>query len=85
MYAEIKNREYMTGTFKRWLTENLDSIYGEKRKIRPVQKSIEYTLIDDSDKPGLIEIVKFELNNGDKFEAHYWHNDSYKKFERAGS
>ena len=83
MYTEITDRDYMTGTFKRWLTSNLNLIYGKARKVKPVQESIVYTAIDDSDKPGLIEIIKFELTNGDKFEAHYWHNDSYKKFERC--
>ena len=76
MYAETKDLNRMTITFRRFV---------QNRLIKLIEKDpsniqiIDYTLINDSDKPGIIEVAF--LKAGDRpFKATYWHNDHYRNF-----
>jgi len=40
---------------------------------------IDYTLINDSDKPGIIEVAVIEAGDR-RFKVEYWHNDHYRNF-----
>jgi hypothetical protein len=40
---------------------------------------IDYTLINDPDKPGIIETASIKVGER-KFKATYWHNDHYRNF-----
>ena len=43
---------------------------------------IDYTLINDSDKPGIIEVAVIEAGDR-RFKAEYWHNDHYRNFKEV--
>lgn len=73
----------MTNTFKVWLSKNLDDVYGKGREVKPVLETVKYESVDDCDKPGLVEHVEFDVTNGDKYCASFWHNDHYRKFARV--
>lgn len=81
MYHRTNNRQYMTRSFKDYLNDNLNKIYGENHNIKPVQESIRYTIINDSDKPGIIECIVFTTTDKKSYEAAYWHNDHYRSFK----
>ena len=81
MYC-TKDFSYRSKEFVNFLNSNLDKIYNG-RNWRPDKSSIEYELINDSDKPGIIENIKFKLENGDTYKASLWHNDHYRKFEKV--
>ena len=57
----------------------------QNRLIKLIEKDpsniqiIDYTLINDSDKPGIIETAVVEAGER-KFKATYWHNDHYRNF-----
>jgi len=40
---------------------------------------VDYTLIDDGDKPGIIEVAVIEAGDR-RFKVEYWHNDHYRNF-----
>ena len=78
MYAETKDLNRMTITFLRFV---------QNRLIKLIEKDpsniqiIDYTLINDSDKPGIIEVaIVKEGARERKFKATYWHNDHYRNF-----
>jgi hypothetical protein len=76
MYAETKDLNRMTITFLSFV---------QNRLIKLIEKDpsniqiIDYTLINDSDKPGIIETAVVEVGER-KFKATYWHNDHYRNF-----
>ena len=76
MYAETKDLNRMTIPFRRFV---------QNRMIKLIEKDpsniqiIDYTLINDSDKPGIIETAVVEAGER-KFKATYWHNDHYRNF-----
>jgi hypothetical protein len=76
MYVETKDLNRMTITFRRFV---------QNRLIKLIEKDpsniqiIDYTLINDSDKPGIIETAVVEVGER-KFKATYWHNDHYRNF-----
>jgi len=76
MYAETKDLNRMTITFRRFV---------QNRLIKLIEKDpsniqiIDYTRINDSDKPGIIEVAIVKAGER-KFKATYWHNDHYRNF-----
>jgi len=76
MYVETKDLNRMTITFLSFV---------QNRLIKLIEKDpsniqiIDYTLINDSDKPGIIETAVVEAGER-KFKATYWHNDHYRSF-----
>ena len=79
MYAETKDLNRMTIPFRRFV---------QNRMIKLIEKDpsniqiIDYTLINDSDKPGIIETAVVEVGER-KFKATYWHNDHYRHFKEV--
>ena len=43
---------------------------------------VDYTLINDPDKPGIIEVAVIEAGDR-RFKAEYWHNDHYRNFKEV--
>ena len=76
MYAETKDLNRMTSTFRNFV---------QNRMIKLIEKDpsniqiIDYTRINDSDKPGIIEVAIVKAGER-KFKATYWHNDHYRNF-----
>lgn len=76
MYAETKDLNRMTITFLSFV---------QNRLIKLIEKDpsniqiIDYTLINDSDKPGIIEVAVIEAGDR-RFKVEYWHNDHYRNF-----
>ena len=79
MYAETKDLNRMTIPFRRFV---------QNRMIKLIEKDpsniqiIDYTLINDSDKPGIIETAVIEAGDR-RFKAEYWHNDHYRHFKEV--
>jgi len=71
----------MTYPLRLYLTRELDRIYGQDRTIRPLS-IIEHRFIDDSDRPGLIELCTFTLTDGATYSAEYWHNDHHRAIKQ---
>ena len=68
---------------KTFLTRKLNEIYGENRTVKPLKEYMQYKLINDSDRPGIIETMDFETSNNHCYSASYWHNDSYREFKKT--
>ena len=84
MYV-TKERNRMTRTFFRFVQNRMIEKDPSLKDIRIV----DYTLINDPDKPGIIE--KAVIEAGDRrfkavyrrFKAEYWHNDNYSYFKEV--
>ena len=77
MYVETKDLNRMTSTFRNFVQNRMI-----KLKDPSLEKNIQiidYTRINDSDKPGIIETAVVEAGER-KFKATYWHNDHYRNF-----
>ena len=79
MYAETKDLNRMTITFLSFVQNRLIKL---SEKDPSNIQIIDYTLINDSDKPGIIETAVVEVGER-KFKATYWHNDHYRHFKEV--
>ena len=82
MYAETKDLNRMTSTFRNFVQNRMI-----KLKDPSLEKNIQiidYTLINDSDKPGIIEVAVIEAGDR-RFKVEYWHNDHYRNFKEVQS
>ena len=72
MYAETKERNRMTTAFLRFIQNRMIE---KDPSLKNIQ-IIDYTRINDSDKPGIIETAVVEAGER-KYKATYWHYDHY--------
>ena len=79
MYV-TKEPSRMTSPFRRFVQNRTVEKDPSIKKIRIV----DYTLIDDPDKPGIIEVAVLEAGDR-RFKAEYWHNDHYSYFKEVQS
>ena len=77
MYV-TKERNRMTRTFFRFVQNRMIEKDPSLKNIQIV----DYTLINDSDKPGIIEVAVIEAGDR-RFKAEYWHNDHYRNFKEV--
>ena len=78
MYAETKDLNRMTIPFRRFVQNRMIKLIEKDPSLKNTQ-IVDYTLIDDGDKPGIIEVAVIEAGER-KFKATYWHNDHYRNF-----
>ena len=79
MYAETKDLNRMTIPFRRFVQNRMIKLIEKDPSLEKNIQIIDYTLINDSDKPGIIETAVVEVGER-KFKATYWHNDHYRNF-----
>jgi hypothetical protein len=83
MYVETKDLNRMTITFLSFVQNRLIKLIEKDPSLeKNIEKNIQiidYTLINDSDKPGIIEAAIVKAGER-KFKATYWHNDHYRNF-----
>jgi hypothetical protein len=79
MYAETKDLNRMTITFLSFVQNRLIKLIEKNPSLEKNIQIIDYTLINDSDKPGIIEAAIVKAGER-KFKAAYWHNDHYRSF-----
>ena len=77
MYV-TKDLNRMTSPFRRFVQNRM----AEKDPNLKNIQIVDYTLINDSDKPGIIEVAVIEAGDR-KFKAEYWHNDHYRNFKEV--
>ena len=79
MYAETKDLNRMTITFLSFVQNRLIKLIEKNPSLEKNIQIIDHTLINDSDKPGIIEVAIVKAGER-KFKATYWHNDHYRNF-----
>ena len=79
MYVETKDLNRMTITFLSFVQNRLIKLSEKDPSLEKNIQIIDYTRINDSDKPGIIETAVVEAGER-KFKATYWHNDHYRNF-----
>lgn len=77
MYV-TKERNRATIPFRNFVQNRMKLIEKDPSNIR----IIDYTLINDPDKPGIIEVAVIEAGDR-RFKAEYWHNDHYRNFKEV--
>jgi hypothetical protein len=77
MYV-TKERNRATRPFRRFVQNRMKLIEKDPSNIQIV----DYTLINDPDKPGIIEVAVIEAGDR-RFKAEYWHNDHYRHFKEV--
>ena len=77
MYV-TKERNRATRPFRRFVQNRMKLIEKDPSNIQIV----DYTLINDPDKPGIIETAVVEVGDR-RFKAEYWHNDHYRNFKEV--
>ena len=77
MYV-TKERNRATIPFRRFVQNRMKLIEKDPSNIQ----IIDYTLINDPDKPGIIEVAVIEAGDR-RFKAEYWHNDHYRNFKEV--
>ena len=70
------DRKFQTSDFTAFMGTELKKIYGEKSGVKAIPESIQYHYLDDSDRAGVEESMKFTMNDGRRFEARFAHKDS---------
>ena len=77
MYV-TKERNRATIPFRNFVQNRMKLIEKDPSNIR----IIDYTLINDPDKPGIIEVAVIEAGDR-RFKAEYWHNDHFRNFKEV--
>ena len=77
MYV-TKERNRATIPFRRFVQNRMVEKDPNLKNIQIV----DYTLINDPDKPGIIEVAVIEAGDS-RFKAEYWHNDHYRNFKEV--
>ena len=80
MYV-TKERNRATIPFRRFVQNRLIEKDPSMLKLKNIQ-IVDYTLINDPDKPGIIEVAVIEAGDR-RFKAEYWHNDHYRHFKEV--
>ena len=78
MYVETKDLNRMTIPFRRFVQNRMIKLIEKDPSLKNTQ-IVDYTLIDDGDKPGIIEVAVIEAGDR-RFKVEYWHNDHYRNF-----
>ena len=74
----------MTSTLNRWLNKEVKKFYEENGlELCKANKILNYKRINDLDYPGIKEFIEFEMMDGRRFKAAFFHNDHYKKLEEV--
>ncbi len=79
MYAKTEDLNRMTITFLSFVQNRMNKFIEKGLSLEEDTQIIDYTLINDSDKPGIIEEAIIKVGDR-KFKATYWHNDHYRSF-----
>jgi len=79
MYVETKDLNRMSSVFRRFVQNRLIKLSEKDPSLEKNIQIIDYTLINDSDKPGIIEVAVIEAGDR-RFKVEYWHNDHYRNF-----
>ena len=80
MYV-TKERNRATIPFRNFVQHRLIEKDPSMLKLKNIQ-IVDYTLINDPDKPGIIEVAVIEAGDR-RFKAEYWHNDHYRNFKEV--
>jgi hypothetical protein len=80
MYV-TKERSRATSPFRRFVQNRMKLIEKDPSLKKNIQ-IVDYTLINDPDKPGIIEVAVIEAGDR-RFKAEYWHNDHYRNFKEV--
>lgn len=80
MYV-TKDLNRMSSVFLRFVQNRLIKLSEKDPSLEKNIQIIDYTRINDSDKPGIIEVAIVKAGARErKFKATYWHNDHYRNF-----
>ncbi len=79
MYVETKDLNRMTITFLSFVQNRMNKFIEKGLSLEEDTQIIDYTLINDSDKPGIIEEAVIKVGER-MFKGTYWHNDHYRNF-----
>lgn len=81
MYV-TKERNRATIPFRNFVQHRMLKFIEKDPSLEKNIQIIDYTLINDSDKPGIIETAVIEAGDR-RFKAEYWHNDHYRNFKEV--
>ena len=79
MYVETKDLNRMSSVFRRFVQNRMIKLIEKDPSLEKNIQIIDYTRINDSDKPGIIEVAVIEAGDR-RFKVEYWHNDHYRNF-----
>ena len=82
MYVETKDLNRMSSVFRRFVQNRMIKLIEKDPSLEKNIQIIDYTRINDSDKPGIIETAVVEVGDR-RFKAEYWHNDHYRHFKEV--
>ena len=81
MYV-TKERNRATIPFRRFVQNRMMKLIEKDPSLKKNIQIVDYTLINDPDKPGIIEVAVIEAGDR-RFKAEYWHNDHYRNFKEV--
>jgi hypothetical protein len=81
MYV-TKERNRATIPFRRFVQNRMMKLIEKDPSLKKNIQIVDYTLINDPDKPGIIETAVVEVGDR-RFKAEYWHNDHYRNFKEV--
>ena len=74
----------MTRELNKWLNKEVRKFYEDNGfELCKANKILNYKRINDLDYPGIKEFIEFEMMDGRRFKAAFFHNDHYKKLEEV--
>jgi hypothetical protein len=83
MYV-TKERNRVTIPFRNFVQHRMLKLIEKDPSLKKNIQIVDYTLINDPDKPGIIEVAVIEAGER-RFKAEYWHNDHYRNFKEVQS
>ena len=81
MYV-TKERNRATIPFRRFVQNRMMKLIEKDPSLKKNIQIVDYILINDPDKPGIIEVAVIEAGDR-RFKAEYWHNDHYRNFKEV--
>jgi len=81
MYV-TKERNRVTIPFRNFVQHRMLKFIEKDPSLKKNIQIVDYTLINDPDKPGIIEVAVIEAGDR-RFKAEYWHNDHYRNFKEV--
>ena len=81
MYV-TKERNRVTIPFRNFVQHRMLELIEKDSSLKKNIQIVDYILINDPDKPGIIEVAVIEAGDR-RFKAEYWHNDHYRNFKEV--
>jgi len=78
MYNKTKDKSLISNEVQNYISKKLTEYYNDVG----IYKVEDYTRINDSDKPGIVESIEISVGM-DKFEVVYYHNDDFQSFKKV--